>query len=82
MPWTKKNSTQWDYKNGSTWGYIVFVKFKNGKSEYQGLIANNETKKISTCKAASLTACKNALMRRATIVKAKPKKTKARSKRK
>lgn len=81
MPWTKKNSTQWDYKNGSTWGYIVFVKFKNGKSEYQGLIANMETKKISTCKAASLAACKNALMRRAKIVRPKPK-AKARSKRK
>ena len=69
MPWTKRNSTTWDYKNGDTWGYIVFVKYKNGKQEYQGMAANNKTKKIATCRAGTLTACKNAVVRKAKTLK-------------
>lgn len=80
MPWTKRNSNTWDYKSGDYWGYIVFLKYYSGKEEYQGLIANNKTKKISTCKAASLTACKNMLMRRAKIVGPKTNAKKAKTK--
>lgn len=62
MPWSKRNKTTWDYKNGDISGYIVLVKFNNGKTEYQGRAMNDKTRKTGPAVAAStLTVCKNKL---------------------
>jgi len=70
MPWSKRNSKTWDYSSGDLSGYIVLVEHRNGKIEYQGLVMNNKTKKVAPpVTAASLTACKNAVMRRGKALK-------------
>lgn len=70
MPWSKRNSKQWDYSSGDLRGYVVLVEYKNGKTEYQGMVRNDKTRKVAPqVKAASLTACKNAVMRRGKALK-------------
>lgn len=48
MVWKKKSEGHWLlYIDGKLRGDVVLVKYKNGKTEYQGQAMNRETRQIS-----------------------------------
>lgn len=69
MPWTKKKD-KWNYSSGDLEGYIVLVKYKSGKQEYQGMVWNNKTKKIAPhVRADTLAACKAGVQKQGRSLK-------------